>query len=211
MSIKRLVIFGDSFAYGHGLSDRLAQCYAGKIAKHFGWELLNLGVAGGNNETSKWQLHRFQKKDNAYNGNLILHGLSHPNRTSWIGNELNNNFFCNLIPVTIGEYDPGGGDWCRTIQKEWMKHCYSQEWEEYNNWHTVNVFNAFTYQTKQHMLQYYTYDPIANLPGLIPDFGILNNISFPGPHVFFEHGHLTEEGNQIVADWFIDYIQNNVL
>jgi hypothetical protein len=203
--IERLVIFGDSFAYGDGLDNHLEECYAARIAQHFGWELINLGVPGGSNETSKWQLHRFQKQEYANNNNLIMHGLTHPNRTSWIGNEVHGNFYCNLIPVTIGEYKQNIS-WCNTIQQEWAKHCYSEEWEEYNNWHTVQVFNAFAQQTNQPMLQYYTYDALDNLTGIMENFSMLQNIQWPGKHVFFDHGHLTAEGNQIAADYFIDYI-----
>ena len=208
--IERLVIFGDSFAYGQGLDNRLEECYAARVAQHFGWELVNLGVPGGSQESSKWQLHEFQKQENSKSGNLILHGLSHPNRMSWIGNEHHRGFNCNLIPVTIGDYDQGVR-WCNDLQKLWVKWCHSAEWEEYNDWHTVQVFNAFAHQTDQPMLQYYTYEYLNDLPGVSLKRPLIEAVQGLSLDMFFDHGHLTAEGNQVVADFLVDYIKQNVL
>ena len=127
MPIKRVIAFGCSWTYGDELIDpqfrhldetefrdhydenkpwRLANCYAGLVADHYGLELENCAFPGSSLESMRWTMNWMMTNRNDLEDTLWLVGLTNATRISWF-NPLHQ----------VSQKDP---PWNRHLHSTWL-------------------------------------------------------------------------------------------
>lgn len=121
-SFKKIVSFGDSFAWGDELVApdqtaagdypnrfyREAHCYSGLLAKHFGVPCENYGFPGGSCQSSRWIYTWWLQQEPDPQSCLVLVQLSGPWRSSQFDQRR----------VT----GPGDHKWNRFVHSTWLQH-----------------------------------------------------------------------------------------
>lgn len=115
--IKRLVAFGCSLTYGHGLADCYlpngregpnpsVQAWPFLVARHYGIAIDNQGISGGSNK----EIFNTLRKYDFQKGDCVIVLWSYINRS------------CTIYPDYVDKYGP----WIHsTRSKNWIKHVFN--------------------------------------------------------------------------------------
>ena len=214
--VKSLIAFGCSFTYGDELVDpniklgetcsssynlayRNRHCYAGIVANHYSLDFINLALPGGTLESMRYALYWAQQNYDL-SETLLIAGLTQAHRNSYFDESLDVDPWVRHRHSTWLKSDQGNA-WV-SLDKMWQTLCQCKEWQKFNLYQTVQVFeNAKT--------------PLILLPVFAgePDFDsqfktdfVLRNL-LSGEH-YYNHGHPNETGHQIIAQRLIEYIDH---
>ena len=240
-NIKKLVAFGCSWTFGDELDDpelahekenprywdmntqyRLDHCYAGLIAKHYGWEFENLAFPG-HSLVSMRDVAAWYVKNHDLTDTIFIVGLTESWRWSWHNNK---------------HYSgPGDPDWNRHVNSSWILHGmgnYAKSWQDTfrsfmedqlceelqvkNKDEALMLFDGIAARynipvVQANMLEYLS--GVVNVPThAFPEETAQNWIVETGmrPRDVFAPGrHPNEKGHEIISKKLIDYIDANVL
>lgn len=243
MKIKKLVAFGCSWTFGdelvnpdlltdssiedksridhHHLNDsyRLDHCYAGRVAKHYGLELVNIAFPGSSLESMRWNL-MWYLNNQPLDDVIFLAGLTDATRQSWYNpyhdvRSKDPQWNRHMHGTWLLQPNPDIDDNWFTLQKLWLGMSYHKEWAQFNFQQTINLFD---YAQTGHNIPVVQISMLNNnaYSGRVP------SLIYPGANfkdilvhkrkefdveVFAKGGHPNEKGHQIIADHLIEHIK----
>lgn len=228
--ISTVVAFGCSMTWGSELRDpnikdlsadedsrndnyRLANSFPGLIADHYNLKLENMAGPSHSLQSMIWNFEWWLNQVKTPEDNLLLFGLTEPQRTTWWDNHRSH----------------GAEPWHNYIQSNWLENPHSGP--TYDKWHTVHkVWRASAseqlyikqYQSAVYLfsgtcerlkIPYIQINMFSNMPK-IPFSTVVNNcygleLCLKGdkskvPHLM--KGHPDKIGHKIIADYLIEHI-----
>ena len=240
-TIKKLVAFGCSWTFGDELEDpalvhekenprywdmntqyRLDHCYAGLIAKHYGWEHENHAFPGHSLVSIRDAVVWYVKNRDLTNTMFVV-GHTESWRWSWHNN--------------AHKTGPGDPEWNKHIHSSWLlynKTDYTKPWQDTyrsyvddqlceelqinNKDQTLLLLDSLSARYNIPVIQY---DMLETLPGIIsvpshvyPTENARSMIIDTGekPRSVFASGrHPNEKGHEIIANRLIEYIDSAII
>jgi hypothetical protein len=232
-SVKNIVSFGCSWAYGDELIDpkleghgipshytqndeyRLSRCYTGLLAKQFNLVQENLAFPGSSLQSMQWNLMWWldNHTEDYIKDSVLLVGLTDESRTSWF----NPNH-------EVGYDDP---EWNRHLHAQWLDHAgpnVDDNWHELRKYYTAMSSCADLYK-----LNYSTtvrlFDGVSSRYGIpvvqvntiakshidcntLVDVNIRSELNNENKHfpVYNPGGHPNELGHVIIAELLTKYL-----
>ena len=240
MPIKRVIAFGCSWTYGDELVDpqlrhlgedefrdhydenkpwRLANCYAGLVAAHYGVELDNMAFPGSSLESMRWTLQWLIKNGQNLKDTLWLVGLTDSSRQSWFNplHEISLKdppWNRHMHGTWLTQPNPDVDENWFKLQKLWLGMSYHHEWSEFNFQQTINLFDHAQRTTGATVLQFSVIENNWSLrvPTLL--YGGMNWRSIldekkksEGVSPFASGGHPNEKGHEIISKHLIEHIK----
>lgn len=215
--LKTLIAFGCSFTYGDELLDpniksgelcnsrhnddyRNSHCYAGIVADHYGLELINTAFPGGSLESMRYALY-WASKNCDLQSTLLIAGLTQAHRTSYFDQNLTDNLPWNRFQHSTWLKNNNEDEWSR-LNSFWQKMCLSHEWEKFNLYQTIKVFESAS--SNLVLL------PVFNDE---PDFQSLFKTDFVVESILNDtdyavNGHPNENGHNKIANRLIKHIES---
>ena len=240
MKIKKLVAFGCSWTYGDELVApefrnlneaefrdhydenkpyRLANCYAGRIADHYGLELDNMAFPGSSLESMRWNLMWYLRNGMPTDDVIFVVGLTDATRQSWLNplHEISRKdpqWNRHMHGTWLTQPNPDIDDnWFR-LQKLWMGMSYHIDWAEYNFQQTINLFDQ---AQSRYGIPVVQFSVLENRYGVTAPSLIYSGTNFRdilnqkkkdlGVEPFARGGHPNEKGHQLIADHLIEHIK----
>ena len=240
MPIKRVIAFGDSWTYGDELVDpalrhlneeefrdhydsnkpwRLANCYAGLVANHYGVELDNMAFPGSSLESMRWTLQWLIKNGQDLQDTLWLVGLTDSSRQSWFNplHEISLKdppWNRHMHGTWLTQPNPDIDDNWFKLQKLWVGMSYHREWSEFNFQQTINLFDHAAITTKATVLQFSVLEnnwsvqvPTLLYPGMNWRDILRDKKKSEGVEPFAAGGHPNEKGHEIISKHLIEHIK----
>jgi len=241
MPIKRVIAFGDSWTYGDELVDpalrhlneeefrdhydsnkpwRLANCYAGLVANHYGVELDNMAFPGSSLESMRWTLQWLIKNsEKNLQDTLLLVGLTDSSRQSWFNplHEVSMKdppWNRHMHGTWLTQPNPDINDNWFKLQKLWLGMSYHREWSEFNFQQTVNLFDHAATTTGATVLQFSVLEnnwpvqvPTLLYPGMNWRDILRDKKKSEGVEPFASGGHPNEKGHEIISKHLIEHIK----
>jgi hypothetical protein len=240
MKIKKLVAFGCSWTYGDELVApefrdlneaefrdhydenrpyRLANCYAGLIAKHYGLELDNMAFPGSSLESMRWNLMWYLRNGMPTDDVIFVVGLTDATRQSWFNplhevSRKDPQWNRHMHGTWLTQPNPDIDDnWFR-LQKLWMGMSYHVDWAEYNYQQTINLFDQ---AQSCYGIPVVQFSVLENRYGVTAPSLIYSGTNFRDilnqkkkdldVEPFARGGHPNEKGHQLIADHLIEHIK----
>jgi len=240
MKINKVVAFGCSWTYGdelvapefRDLSEsefrdhydqnrpyRLANCYAGLVAKHYGLELDNMAFPGSSLESMRWNLMWYLRNNQSRDDVIFLVGHTDATRQSWYNPQheismKDPQWNRHMHGTWLTQPNPDIDDNWFTLQKLWLGMSYHQDWAEYNFQQTINLFDQAQSRYGIPVIQFSMLENRygVNVPSLIYSGTNFRDILKQkkkdlGADPFASGGHPNEKGHQIIADHLIEHIK----
>jgi hypothetical protein len=240
MPIKRVIAFGCSWTYGDELIDpqfrhlnetefrdhydenkpwRLANCYAGLVADHYGLELENCAFPGSSLESMRWTMNWMMQNRNDLEDTLWLVGLTNATRISWFNplhqvSQKDPSWNRHLHSTWLTQPNPDIDDNWFQLQKLWLGMSYHREWADYNHKMTVNLFDYAQQRTGATVIQFNVLP--NNYQTTAPTF-LYNNSSWQEILIskrkeldiepFASGGHPNEKGHEIISKHLLEHIK----
>lgn len=240
MPIKRVIAFGCSWTYGDELIDpqfrhlnetefrdhydenkpwRLANCYAGLVADHYGLELENCAFPGSSLESMRWTMNWMMQNRNDLEDTLWLVGLTDATRISWFNplhqvSQKDPSWNRHLHSTWLTQPNPDIDDNWFQLQKLWLGMSYHREWADYNHKMTVNLFDYAQQRTGATVIQFNVLP--NNYQTTAPTF-LYNNSSWQEILIskrkeldiepFASGGHPNEKGHEIISKHLLEHIK----
>ena len=240
MPIKRVIAFGCSWTYGDELIDpqfrhldetefrdhydenkpwRLANCYAGLVADHYGLELENCAFPGSSLESMRWTMNWMMQNRIDLEDTLWLVGLTNATRISWFNplhqvNEKEPQWNRHLHSTWLKQPNPDINDNWFQLQKLWLGMSYHREWADYNHKMTVNLFDYAQQRTGATVIQF---NVLPNNYQTAAPTLLYNNSSWQEILIskrkelsiepFASGGHPNEKGHEIISKHLIEHIK----
>ena len=229
--IQKLVVFGDSWAYGDELSDprypdavaespqqieyRLQKCFGGLVAKHFNLDFENQGFPGNSLYGTMMSLLWYLENCN-YKNTLFLFCLTCANRHSWFNN--NSLQFDSSIPAWKKLYH---STWINSIpdnfpneivmlNKLWVNNILSDDSSKVNYLMAVNFIDGLCHKLQIPFLRFDVFPP-----PLVPKFCesefkfCLDEYLLQFQEVLRKpRGHPNELGHEFIAQHLISHIKS---
>lgn len=239
MKITKLVAFGCSWAYGDELIDprfggseqdykdhykenepyRLAHCYAGRIAQHFGLELNNMAWPGASLESMRWNLMWYLRSGMPKEGVMFVVGHTDSTRQSWYnpGHVIGRSdppWNRHMHGTWLTQPNPDIDDNWYKLQRTWLGMSYHKEWALHNFQETIHLFDGIQAQYGIPVIQFSNINnnhPVS-VPSLLYPGMNFRDILFAkkqelGIEPFASGGHPNEKGHQLIADHLIEHIK----
>ena len=240
MPIKRVIAFGCSWTYGDELIDpqfrhldetefrdhydenkpwRLANCYAGLVADHYGLELENCAFPGSSLESMRWTMNWIMQNRTDLEDTLWLVGLTNATRISWFNplhqvDEKEPQWNRHLHSTWLKQPNPDiDNNWFQ-LQKLWLGMSYHREWADYNHKMTVNLFDYAQQRTGATVIQF---NVLPNNYQTIAPTLLYNNSSWQEILIskrkelaiepFASGGHPNEKGHEIISKHLLEHIK----
>jgi len=241
MPIKRVIAFGCSWTYGDELVDpalrhldedefrdhydsnrpwRLANCYAGLVANHYGVELENCAFPGSSLESMRWTLMWMLKNSSDLQDTLWLVGLTDSSRQSWF-NPLHNiskkdpPWNRHLHGTWLTQPNPDIDDNWFKLQKLWLGMSYHREWSEFNFHQTINLFDHAGHASGATVIQFSVLEnpwphkvPTLLYSGTNWRDILCDKKKSEGVEPFASGGHPNEKGHEIISKHLIEHIKH---
>ena len=240
MPIKRVIAFGCSWTYGDELIDpqfrhldetefrdhydenkpwRLANCYAGLVADHYGLELENCAFPGSSLESMRWTMNWMMQNHNDLEDTLWLVGLTSATRISWFNplhqvTQKDPPWNRHLHSTWLTQPNPDIDDNWFELQKLWLSMSYHREWADYNHKMTVNLFDYAQQRTGATVIQF---NVLPNNYTTTAPTLLYNNSSWQEIlntkrkelkiEPFASGGHPNEKGHEIISKHLIEHIK----
>lgn len=228
--IKKLVVFGCSWAYGDELVDpelklsdnivgekrdeleseyRLQNCFGGQIAKHYDLEYENFGFPGASEESIRYALNWFLQNCNFHN-TCVLIAHTDPSRKSWFNSQQTDPPWNRFIHSPwLKTPNPQVDDLWYQIQKMWLGLSYHNDWVKNNFIETVQLFDwvKLNYNIPVLQVKALKNDIVPPSKQFISPSTSLQEILIQQKHKFMPGGHPTKQGHEILSKYLIDYIE----
>ena len=240
MPIKRVIAFGCSWTYGDELVDpqfrhldetefrdhydenkpwRLANCYAGLVADHYGLELENCAFPGSSLESMRWTMNWMMQTRNDLEDTLWLVGLTNATRISWFNplhqvSQKDPPWNRHLHSTWLTQPNPDIDDNWFQLQKLWLGMSYHREWADYNHKMTVNLFDYAQQRTGATVIQF---NVLPNNYQTTAPTLLYNNSSWQEIlntkrkelkiEPFASGGHPNEKGHEIISKHLLEHIK----
>lgn len=214
--INTLIAFGCSFTYGDELLDpnikpgepcnsrynehyRNTHCFAGIVAADLKLNFVNTAQPGGTLESMRYALY-WAFKNYRLENCLLIAGITEPSRNSYFDDSFDD------PPWIKHRHSP----WLRTtpeqpwsdLDKKWMDLCWCDEWEQFNLYQTVKIFES----VRAPLVLLPVFESASKfVSSSKADFIIQNWLS---DNDFAPNGHPNENGHQKTAQRLIKYIDH---
>ena len=240
MTIRKVVCFGCSWTYGDELiapefrhlsdsdfrdhydnnrSYRLANCYTGLVARHYGLEQDNMAFPGSSLESMRWNLMWYLRNNQSRDDVLFLVGLTDATRQSWF-NPLHEismkdpQWNRHMHGTWLLEPNPDiDHNWFR-LQQSWLGMSYHRDWAEFNFQQTINLFDQANTGYGIPVIQFSVLENRwgVNVPSLVysgTNFRdiLVHKTKELAMQPFAKGGHPNEQGHRIIADHLIEHIK----
>ena len=242
MDIKKLAVFGDSWIWGDELLDpilakkdteahpcftqndeyRLAHCFSGIMAKHYGIALENYGQPGASLQSTMWTFMWWLNNCDITD-TMVLIGLTASDRQSWYNpdhvsysNDPVWNKYIHSAWVNFGS-SVIPGEW-RQFGKQYLIMSSCDQLSAFNYQQAVLFFDGVSKGQDIPLLQFNLYDPGTKLKQMAstllwPDQN-LQDILQARPDARQIHApghHPNEKGHQILSEMLIPEVDRAIL
>jgi hypothetical protein len=233
--IQRLVAFGDSWTYGDELiqpnrpdiqlaSDpknndyRLRHCFAGQVARHYGWQLENLGTCGQSLQSMIWCFESWLDQNaNGYNDALIVVGLTHSSRISWWDADPSPRTGLHRHS-TVLEATPATSIW-HNIQRNWRTYSACDDLYRKQYQTAVYLFSGHCARLNIPCVMLNVFGDVPDIPHNPvdnPGQDLMGMVVDPGKgppksNETWAQNHPNSNGHSIIAQWIIQHIDSKQL